>query len=268
MKVVGKSYHKALVIFIDILGSQNREDFDILYHVNSIFHNQLEKNQQQDQSHTVYERHIYTFSDCSYIIYDFKEGVDESRKDIQKLMNVALYNTQTLIQEFLFNGFICRGGVAYGDIYYEKARSLLFGPAVNSAYYLESKVAKYPRIAIDDFVAEKVISYHQQLLKAAPSEEQRELIKSVNGDIILQDSDNCYYLNYLCSVKQGHDYYHGKELLRRLRELIDNEVRIQQSNPKEEAQKMLAKYQWLSSYIDDSIPAQNTGSTLLYFNFQ
>lgn len=40
---MGKSYHKALVIFIDILGSQNREDFDILYHVNSIFHNQLEK---------------------------------------------------------------------------------------------------------------------------------------------------------------------------------------------------------------------------------
>ena len=264
-----KSYHKALVIFIDILGSQNRQDFDILYHVNSIFHNQLEKNQHQDKSHTVYERHIYTFSDCSYIIYDYKEGVDELRKDIQNLMTVALYNTQTLIQEFLFNGFICRGGVAYGDVYYEKTRSLLFGPAVNLAYHLESKVAKYPRIAVDDFVAEKIISYHQQRLKDMPSKEQREFMKSVNGDIILQDRDNCYYFNYLCSVKQGHDYYRGKELLQRLRNLIDNEVRIQQNNPiKAEAQKILEKYQWLSNYIDESIPLQNTGSTVMYYNFQ
>ena len=140
--------------------------------MNSIFHNQLEKNQHQDKSHTVYERHIYIFSDCSYIIYDYKEGVDELRKDIQNL-------------------------------------------------------------------------------------------------IILQDRDNCYYFNYLCSVKQRHDYYRGKELLQRLRKLIENEVRIQQNNPiKAEAQKILEKYQWLPNYLDESMPFQNTESTVMYCNFQ
>lgn len=262
-----ETYHKALVIFIDVLGSQNRNDFDILYHINSIFHDQLEKNQQQDKLYTAYERHIYTFSDCSYIIYDFKDGIDESRKNIQRLMNIALYNTQTLIQQFLSNKFICRGGVAYDDVYYEKTRSLFFGPAVNAAYQLESRTAKYPRIIVDDFVAKQVISYNQQLLKDQPSEKIREEIKSINGDIILQDSDKYYYLNYLCSVKQGHDYCQGQKLLQVLRELIKNEIENQQSNSnKVEAQKIIEKYQWLSNYVANSAPKQDAGIMLLYTN--
>ena len=32
-----KSYSKYLVIFIDILGSQNRDDFEKAYKINSIF---------------------------------------------------------------------------------------------------------------------------------------------------------------------------------------------------------------------------------------
>lgn len=260
-----KKYHKALVIFLDILGSQNQSDFERLYQINSIFHNQLEKNQGQDKSHTVYERHIYSFSDCSYIIYDFKDGIDEARKDIQKLMNVALYNTQVLLQIFLLkNRFICRGGVAYDDVYYEKSRSLFFGPAVNKAYQLESKVAKYPRIVVDDFVAKQVISYNRQLLERQTSEKLREYIKSQNGDIILLDSDGKYHLNYLCSVKQGYDYRQNLELLKILREFIKNEIKNHKNNINKETQKIIEKYEWLSKYVADSEPKQDNGQVLLY----
>ena len=111
-----KKYRKALVFFIDILGSQNRSSFEELLEVNTIFHNELEKNQSMDKDYTVTQRHIYTFSDCSYIIYDFKDDVNEERKDIKRLFFQALYNTEQLIQKLLKGNFICRGGVAYGDV--------------------------------------------------------------------------------------------------------------------------------------------------------
>ncbi len=42
-----------LVIFVDILGSQNKY-FQETYKINKIFHEELERNKQNDMMHTVY----------------------------------------------------------------------------------------------------------------------------------------------------------------------------------------------------------------------
>ena len=55
-------FAKYLVIFVDILGSQNRVDFQETYKINKIFHEELERNKQNDMMHTVYFRKIYIFS--------------------------------------------------------------------------------------------------------------------------------------------------------------------------------------------------------------
>ena len=70
MKESERKYHKALVLFLDILGSQNRSEFNVLYNINKIFHDALLENKKNDKSHTVYKRTIHTFSDCAYIIFD------------------------------------------------------------------------------------------------------------------------------------------------------------------------------------------------------
>ena len=220
---MGKNYRKALVFFIDILGSQDKNNFEELLHINTIFHNELEKNQSLNKDYTVTERHIYTFSDCSYIVYDFKDGIDEDRKDIKRLFFQALYNTEQLIQKLLKGNFICRGGVSYGDVYYEKGRSLIFGPAVNRAYTLESKIAKYPRIVIDDFIAEKVLEYNNEILLNEP-EILRESKSQINGDIVLKDTDDKYYLNYLNSIRQGFNYIEGSNLLGNLKKMSNSEI--------------------------------------------
>ena len=44
MYSVPNGFSKYLVIFVDILGSQNRTDFQETYHINKIFHEELEKN--------------------------------------------------------------------------------------------------------------------------------------------------------------------------------------------------------------------------------
>lgn len=73
-------YKKVLVIFIDILGSQNRQNFDELYKINSKFHDELESNQSMDMKHTVYERYITSFSDCAYIIYHYKKDLEVKKR--------------------------------------------------------------------------------------------------------------------------------------------------------------------------------------------
>ena len=55
-------FAKYLVIFVDILGSQNRVDFQETYKINKIFHEELERYKQNDMMHTVYFRKIYTFN--------------------------------------------------------------------------------------------------------------------------------------------------------------------------------------------------------------
>ncbi|EPB8161952.1 TPA: hypothetical protein I9092_001885 [Clostridium perfringens] len=254
-----KKYHKALVFFIDILGSQNRSNFEELLEINTIFHDELEKNQAMDKSYTLTQRHIYTFSDCSYIIYDFKDGVDEEKKDIKRLFFQALYNTEQLIQKLLKGNFICRGGVAYGDVYYEDGRSLLFGGAINRAYQLESKDAIYPRIVIDDFVAEKVLEYNDEILINEPKI-LRKSKKQINGEIVLKDNDDKYYLNYLNSIKQGYNYLEGIRLLNNLKQISNSEIdryKINSNDTNDDRVKkesIIKKYNWLLEYIDNSYP--------------
>lgn len=46
-------------------------------------------------------------------------------------------------------GMMVRGGVAIGDLIHEESGAL-FGPAMNEAYKLESKIAIYPRVVMSE----------------------------------------------------------------------------------------------------------------------
>ena len=101
-------------------------------------------NRNQDRDYTAYQRHIFTFSDCAYIFYDYKDGIENCRHDLGALFEVALVNCEPLLMKFLSKGLIFRGGVAYGNVYCEENRNMFFGEAVNKAYLIESKKAKFP----------------------------------------------------------------------------------------------------------------------------
>ena len=148
---------KYLVIFVDILGSQNRVDFQETYKINKIFHEELERNKQNDMMHTVYFRKIYTFSDCAYIFYGFKDGISDERKDEGELFKVALCNCEPIFLRFIKERILFRGGISYGDAYVDPSKSMFFGDAVNKAYKMESEIAIHPRIVIDDYIAEAVL---------------------------------------------------------------------------------------------------------------
>lgn len=262
-------YKKAIVFFIDILGIKTITDFKTLYKINTIFHDSLTKYQEENLPHTAYNRIVHTFSDCAYIIYDFKDNIDVSRKNIAKLMRVALYNTEALINTFLLHGFICRGGVTYGNVYYEKERSLFFGSAINKAYLLESKKAIYPRILVDKMLVKHINKLEHDLLNDALNNNCPKIFidnyKLVNGEILKKDTDNLYYLNYFNKLQQGHNFTEKNELIASVKNIINtsiNDIKRKlevTTNQKsiDELNKILQKYTWLETFLEDSLSNAN-----------
>lgn len=58
-----REFGKAVIIFIDILGSQNRKNFDEWYKVMSIFSAMVKREKELDDAHkwTVYKRETHVF---------------------------------------------------------------------------------------------------------------------------------------------------------------------------------------------------------------
>ncbi len=198
-----KAYTKYLVIFVDILGSQNKSDFQESYLINTVFHEEFQSQLKNDMPHTAYQRKVFTFSDCAYIFYQFKENIEEERKDIGALFKVALCNCEPIFLRLLKEKILFRGGVYYGDAYVDSERNMFFGPAVVEAYKLESKVAVHPRILIDSFVAEKIDESVQKSIDAfLQNSPQADLLPiigeaSFGRGVVEKDIDDKYMLNYL-----------------------------------------------------------------------
>ena len=240
-------FKKAVTIFIDILGSQDRHDFSEWYDIMNIFTNTIsfEKELDSHHPHTVYKREIHIFSDCAYIIYDFKQDIEESRKDINALFCIACYNTEKVIFEFLRNGFIARGAITYWDIYYDNDKNIWFGPAMNRAFFLESKVARFPRIVIDPEFACDLEKFNNTTYR------NTDLKKSLNGEIVKRDEDGNLYLHYLNTYQLGFSNENPQEFPAKSLALCENEI----NKPRKtiELQKSIEeKYNWLINYISCS----------------
>lgn len=198
-----RNYSKYLIIFVDVLGSQNKTDFQESYLINTVFHEEFQSQLKNDMPHTAYQRKVFTFSDCAYIFYQFKEDIEEERKDIGALFKVALCNCEPIFLRLLKEKILFRGGVYYGDAYVDSERNMFFGPAVVEAYKLESKVAVHPRILIDSFVAEKIDESVQKAIDAFLQNSPQVNLLPIIGEssfgrgVVEKDIDEKYILNYL-----------------------------------------------------------------------
>lgn len=240
-----KKFRKVVVIFIDILGSQSRVDFNEWYNVMSIFSRMIEHEKEYDSNHpwTVYKRETHVFSDCAYIIYDYKNNIEDGRKDMYELMGVACYNTEKVLYEFLKNGFVARGAITYGDLFYDNEKNIWFGPAMNRAYFLESNQAIFPRVIIDPEYAEKLFEFNEN--KYRSNNEQ----KMFNGKILCRDEDGFIYLNYLNKGKIGiinqMEYMNVVEAALQLCDMERNKTR----KTEKMRQSIKIKYDWLEKYL-------------------
>ena len=171
------------------------------------------------------------------------------------LFDVALLNCEPLLMKFLSEGLVIRGGAAYGDVYYDENKNMFFGDAVNKSYQYESKIAKYPRIALDEYVAEEVIKYTKKVDKRYKKRRKNGGLTFNDhvGCIVSLDSDRKYYLNYFNSIQHGRDYSliikkSNKQFLEEIISMCNERIVLFREN-----ERVRIKYEWLKKYAEQSV---------------
>ena len=94
------------------------------------------------------------------------------------------------------NEMLCRGAVVRGKLFHTS--KILFGPAMNDVYILESKVANYPRVILEESIINTGALAHA---KHHGEEFERESILK----LLSRDGDGLYYIDYLTKAQNEID---------------------------------------------------------------
>jgi hypothetical protein len=225
-------YSFGLTCFVDILGSKNSSFNDALK-MNNLFRRALETT---NQMYTHQRKIISSFSDCAYIIYEINDG-SIINQNIYMLLDLSII-AKTL-QDFILYGFLFRGGISCGDVYFDNDKNILFGPSVNEVYKLEV-TGKMPRLIVESKIAERLIKYY--------NESKDERVDSYKY-LILQDEkyDKRYYLNYLWKFihlpTQFNVFYNTG------REFSESNIE-KQMHSIETDYEIIAKHNWNLNYLE------------------
>ena len=228
MVIDGKvQYKERYVAFIDILGFKHmvkeslmsNECFDKIVDGMDIFWTEKVSNDLDADFVASLRngRRITSFSDSIVISYDAK-AVDAGYFLLSDLAYITL--------KLLDRKIMIRGGAAFGKLVHDE--KYCFGPAMNAAYYLESSVAVYPRIVLDE-------NY-----KIYP-------IKSVNGikidenQYVTTDDDGNRFVDFMQAI--AWDAEKCVEFTERSTKYLDNEYLNTQDG------KVRMKNRWLRNYL-------------------
>lgn len=210
---VTKSYKRGIVTFIDILGFkslvENGNESEI-YDSLSLFKKSYAQGSQWvvTLADALSETSLYNvkspsletvyFSDSivriQYPLDFFPEqpevcDIDALSQEIKMLSNIQ--------EHLLCKGIIVRGGMTIGDICYDNESKILFGPAMNRAYKLESQLAQTPRIIIDP----EILLHNEELTM-----HRYELGILRNEGFLRKDKDNIEFIDYFGEASK-HLFY-------------------------------------------------------------
>lgn len=151
-------YTNRYVAFIDILGFTQE--------VKNSRQNQGKANQIKKTLNSLHDClinspdiHFFAFSDSIIIVS--KENVSGDFYANQMFEVVS-----KICKCLLENHLLCRGGISFGEVYFDKDKNIVFGEAYLKALEIEQKQAFYPRVVLDDRV---------QAMLSLPNEENYPL---------------------------------------------------------------------------------------------
>lgn len=155
------------------------------------------------------------------------------------LLTIARYQL-----ELLAHGYVFRGGISAGQLYHKG--SIVFGPALLSAYQLENQHAIHPRIIVEKQVVEEAL----RLPNFNPPEQEREYIYSLLQD----DSDGFYFVDFL-RQEQELDYPEDYlQCMATIRQVIVSNLFDKRLSP-----HVHVKYEWLRNYYNSVVLANPDG---------
>lgn len=215
--------NRYIVAFIDLLGAseaiRNNDSDTNLNTVNHLLSMAINIcNKENRNSYGEYQ--IKAFSDNIVVAHALSNLSPIQEKSI---VHELLYIVSTF-QFYSFQvGILVRGGITIGDLFVD-AR-FVWGKALLRAYQLESKIALYPRIVVDNDIYD-LMKYNE------------------NGELchchIIKDSDNINYLDY-CSFIDDKSLI---EYIKACQKTIDQIKKLLQSD-----EKALQKLAWQENYL-------------------
>lgn len=196
------AYEKMVCIYLDVLGTEGRQaNFSESLKIHELFHGEFKEQQVIDNQNkrVIYERKIFSFSDCAFILYRYNDETEDDKKDFVLLSRTALNNTGIAFLRFMNEGFFVRGGMCYGDAFY--TQDGCFGPAVVLAARLEEKKATYPSIVIDPCLGGEIFDRETKIKKEIELDNNKGLeiepAQRVSRLVIkYKPKERCYHFFY------------------------------------------------------------------------
>ncbi len=225
------SYEKKVVFFIDILAFKSMIEGEGENQENKKTANEIYKLFDDMQKHS-YEFNSVNSNMVSNIkITHFSDSLIISFGEEDKFNIFGVIYSILRLQYWLLKNHkvLLRGGCAYEELLHNDNR--VFGKGLNSAYNLESKFAKNPRIIIP----EEIIN------ECCVNNETRENLK----ELLAKDDDGFWYVDYI-NIKHlmSNEEKLFKEYLTCIKEIIKNNI----NNDDESIRK---KYLWLQSKYNE-----------------
>ena len=250
-------YEKRIVAFLDILGfstmiedskvdttlrTQIKNAMEIIYRVKEYYSD----NEGFEQATGI---KVTTFSDSIIISYP------ANKEDGLFLLLINIIHLQLELGAL---GIMIRGGIAIGDVYHDGR--MVFGPAMNEAYMLESRRAVYPRVVIFEDTLKKGIAGtadHSPYGLKYDLDDIYGCIKNI--DYENGGKSDFYFVDFLTKSDEiidfGDEYY---DWLKRFRvAIVDGLNRYSKSNggyknlgkeEKKTYKSVFKKYRWMLKY--------------------
>jgi hypothetical protein len=242
-------YKKAMVTYLDILGfseliNESKETPAVIAKIQNDLINLKKKTSDggltyrnlKGQEEQIF--HSYNFSDLTVRCTLLPEDADLNNFLSWELLYIGV--TQ---ERLLQDGVILRGGICSGEIAAE-SDSIVFGPALVKAYWLESEHATYPRVVID-----------RLLLKEARNQPGVKYW----SDHVSQSDDGTYFLDYLYgtamfSYELRNPEVSPLDVFGEHRKFVVGRL---ETDIRKKAPRIRQKYMWLARYHNSSIERFN-----------
>lgn len=215
-----------IVAYIDLLGVTNRIksknnqlSMNKLYNLYTFSVDLTEEIQFEENKNIQFK----IFSDNIIIAKKLSNEASQRNRDIHSLLMCAGHFQELSTSDSV--GWLLRGGISIGQLFIDDV--MVWGEALLKSYYLEDKIANYPRIIIDKNVVNEITR------------------NNLLCGYLRKDFDNLYFLNFLNDC-----HFCGETLM--------NGFQIMQKDiGKNIDEKIYQKLSWHMNFVNDELDRKN-----------
>ena len=172
--------------------------------------------------------------DSSFAFTQFSDSVVLSAlADTQDSFEMLLQLMLGIVDIAYSNCIIVRGGIARGKLIHDN--EMVVGPAMVDAYFLESQIAKYPRIVISE---ELKTEFEVNLQEYVDSQPNLTEIPSFNKIFKQDDVDGLWYMDYIDPDEEFVIRHSKKDYIETLKDIARKGLSNSDANVR-------MKYEWL-----------------------